>query len=769
MPPADNFDQKKTDVRAYLGILVFRWKVIVICFLYAMVGAVFYLELAPKEYETSAQIMIYRDPSTQIDTGADRESMGMLKTALLENEGFQERVIESLTKKWLKPLGGDVRRLKPELVVKEAASASKTRRRGESAETFVQLSVRNTHPAYARAYLDEVIRQFRDQRELIKGESYGTATRLLEAELARLKEQIQVAEEDVIEYQRINQMEYVQMKGSFELGYLNQLMTRQQQLSTEKWMLESQNPKLKGMSADAISSALALTKETGRVGVPMETDAQTGVSSNVAPLLPAAPVATDLGDKAVEQHREDVQFRLKRLEQQRKDAAVYMQPENPKLRAMDEEIKALRQELSLQADMEMSKVEARATAINLQLDALDEAQRRWRNSYLMASKKGSDLRQLQSVVKRLETTYDTLYQRLNDLRVDQEIKGEHFSVVKPVKTDGKPAWPDPFKILLVALVGGLGAGFGLAMLAFFFDDKVQSITDVEESIGVPFLGGVPYWVHSDLVSRIRPIVSDEHRSGAAEAYRALRTNVITAVEKAGKKVVLFTSADSKEGKTLTSLNTAIMIAKAGKKVLLMDMDLRRGVLHKSFEMERTPGIIDILKDRQPLSSIIRKTPHDNLWFAAAGSSDQNTSELLHAVDLERFFGEVINDYDYIFMDTAPVLRVTDSVILAACPLVCVIYVAHANKTAKPVIKYSLDMLGDAHVIGMIINSIEMHRISSLYYAYQYPNYAYYSYAYRYGYNYDLYDEHGRRKSQGPIAQRWRSVNRWIRHTLMPVE
>jgi tyrosine-protein kinase Etk/Wzc len=242
--------------------------------------------------------------------------------------------------------------------------------------------------------------------------------------------------------------------------------------------------------------------------------------------------------------------------------------------------------------------------------------------------------------------------------------------------------------------------------------------------------------------------------------------VLAAVEKAGKKVILVTSADSKEGKTLTSLNLSLMIAKTGKRVLLLDMDLRRGVLHKSFELERSPGIVDALSGHRPLSSVVQATPHENLWFAAAGVIEKNTSELLHATDLEAFLGEVVAQYDYVVLDSAPVLRVTDTVILAGCPLVCVIYVAHANRTSKPVIRYSLDMLGDVHVIGMIVNSIEMHRISSLYYAYQYPNYAYYSYAYRYGYNYDLYDEHGRHVTLGAFATARRAVTRWVRSAFM---
>jgi len=751
MATPDSFEQKKVDPRIYLGILVFRWKLIVICFLYCLLGGVVYLQFAPKEYDTSALIMIYRDPSTQVDSQTYQWTASQTHVSLLQSEGFRNRVVEKLAARWLKRLGGDTRELTPNFSVGGGGGGS-----GIS----LRLSVRNSHPAYARAFLKEVIREFQVRRELIKQESFGSATRVLEDELARLRDQIRVAEDDVIEYQRVNQMEVVQAKGSLELGYLNQLVGRQQQLNTEKWMLEVQYPKLKGQSKQMIESALFMTRETG--GIPV-TPGGTN-SSDTASGRELKREAPEASNAAV-----DTQLKLARLERQREDLVVYTQPENPKLRALDEEIAALKKDTQLQADLEYARVKERISAISYQLDALDEAQRRWRNSYLIASKKGSDFRQLQSIVTRAESTYSLFQVKLNDVKVEQEIKGEHFSVIQSVRTSPTPVWPDPFKILMVVLVMGLGSGLGLAMVAFFFDDKVQSVVDVESAVGVPFLGGVPFWVHGDLTNRVRPIVSDQHRSGAAEAYRALRTNVLAAVEKAGKKIILVTSADSKEGKTLTSLNLAIMIAKTGKKVLLLDMDLRRGLLHKSFEMERSPGIVDVLRDGKPLTDVIKLTPNENLWFAPAGSIDKNTSELLHSVDLESFFSGVMEQYDYILLDTAPVLRVTDTVILANCPLMCVIYVAHANRTSKPTIKYSLDMLGDVHIIGMIVNSIEMHRISSLYYAYQYPNYSYYSYAYRYGYNYDLYDEHGRRNPVGPWSNMRRTVTHWFRNTFMPSE
>ncbi len=757
MPVTDTFEQRKTDPRVYLGILVFRWKLIVVCFLYSLLGGVLYLEFTPKEYETITRLMIYRDPSTQIQSQTYHWSQNQTHVNLLTSEAFKTRIVERLAKTWLPRVGGNPKDLMPNYRVGLSAGDGIT----------LTLSIRNPHPAYARAYLREVIKDFQTQREVVKQDSYGSAARILQEELDRLKEQIRTAEDDVIEYQRVNEMEYVQARGQVELGYLNELVNRHRQLSTEKWMLETQYPLLKGQSPEVIQDAMSLTRETGAI-VPPSVVA-VGDASNVATSA-TAPAAVPRLDEAsvVSAVAQEKRMRLVRLQRERKDLESHMQPDNPKLRAIDEEIASLRKEQDVQSEVEYSRIKQRSSALDMQLNALEEAQRRWRNSYLMASRKGADLRHLQMTVSRLELMYGELYRRLNELRIDQEIKGEHFAVVQPVRTDRKPVWPDPWKILVTVLVAGLGGGLGLAMLAYFFDDKVQSITDVESTVGVPFLGGIPFWVHSDLATRIRPIVSEQHRSGAAEAYRALRTNVLSAVEKAGKKVIMVTSADSKEGKTLTTLNLALMIAKTGKRVLLMDMDLRRGVLHKSLECERSPGIVDALRDHKPVSDVVVATPHENLWFAPAGSVDKGTSELLHSADLEAFFSSVIDKYDFIVLDSAPVLRVTDTVILANCPLVCVVYVAHANKTSKPVVKYSLDMLGDVHVIGLIVNSIEMHRISSLYYAYQYPNYAYYSYAYKYGYNYDLYGEHGRH-GMGRLDRMRQSLSRWVRRTMTPTE
>jgi tyrosine-protein kinase Etk/Wzc len=214
-----------------------------------------------------------------------------------------------------------------------------------------------------------------------------------------------------------------------------------------------------------------------------------------------------------------------------------------------------------------------------------------------------------------------------------------------------------------------------------------------------------------------------------------------------------------------------MMAQMGKKVLLVDLDLRRGRLHRSLGAEREPGVNDVLKGEVDLRQTIVSTRIDNLSFIPSGSSIEDSAEYLQSSDLMHRIKALQEDFDYICVDTAPVLRVTDTVIATTQGVGVVIYVARVNHTPKPLIKYSLEMLKDSRVIGLIMNSIEMHKISSLYYAYQYPNYAYYSNAYAYGYNYYYYNEtsgdHKQRQIKNYPRRGGGGFSSWFRKTFLP--
>lgn len=757
--PYQEQEEQSIDLRVYIGMLFFRWHLIVVCFLYALLGAVLYITFAPKRYQASAGMLIYRDPKLVLST--DESPVKQTGARIYVLQAVRSRVVDKLFDRWGKIMGDRAKMLLP------VSTAQ-----GSTYGPTLWVSAVSPNADYAREFLEKLIEEHNVEYQSLQMEASVTATRILEDELAKLEEKIRSAEDDVIEYERLHDLARIEARGAAESGYLGSLIGRRVQLATQLMMLEIEYPMLKEENVGVINQVERMTRETAAIkpAAPKatkpgpnspDTPDQTPVNPDTA-LAPEAAYAEDPG-------WQDLRVRLVKLEQEEKELAANLKPEHPRMVELRKEVAAVKEQLALAAEIQLRNMRDRHRALTTHLNAIEDAEYKWQAKDLLTTRRRAELNRIKAVVVRYESNYHTLYSRLHDLRVAEELKAEHYRLINPPVASNVPVWPNAPKILLVGVVLGLGSGFGLALVSQVFDNKIQTIKDVEKTLGLPFLGGVPYWLHGGLERTIRPIVTEEHSTGAIEAYRALRTSVLSALAKINEKIVLVTSADSREGKTLTTLNLAIMIAQMKKRVLLVDMDLRRGRLHRSLGLEREPGVTDALKTGRTLREFVKHSKIENLDLVPTGSSVENCAELLQSSSLVGMFMDVQDEYDYILVDTSPVLRVTDTVIVATQGLGVVLYIARVNHTPKPMIRYSLEMLREARVLGLVMNSIEMHKISSLYYAYQYPNYAYYSNAYAYGYNYYQYgDEDGAgRKSRRAGGATRKGVLTWLRKNVTP--
>ena len=754
--------EPKIDFRVYIGIVFFRWQVIAVCFLYCLLGGVLYLQLTPKKYLTVSRIAVYRDPMLTVPGHDPRWTSFQLHRHMLTDARFRERVVSGLLDEWGERVADRGR----------MALATQVRQEGGGILPTLWIGVTCRYKAYARAFLATLIEEHRGEWQNMQRRSRDSAGKLLEEELARLEEKIRESEDAVIEYQRLHDVARVAARGNVEGAYLGALVHRRHQLSTELMMLESQYPELKGESIGVISAVSRLTEDTGSVG------------GDAGPIAAAAENAAGAAGKAEKDDEgkgegdeqvlgwSDLRVQVARLKADEQGLLANLTPDHPRIRELRKEIQRIENKLEVLAQIQLEDLKDRHRALTIQLKAIEAAEYRWQARDFLARQRRAEFNRVSSRVGRFENNYNRLYSRLHEMRVSEELKAEHFTVLEKPHTGPRPVWPDATKILLAAVAAGVGSGFGLALLIQVLDNKVQTIADVEDVLGVPFLGGVPFWVHSGLEKVVRPIVTEEHSSGAIEAYRALRTSILTVLARADEKIVLVTSADAREGKTLTALNLAIMIAQMDKRVLLADLDMRRGRLHRSLGVHKEPGITDVLREGRSLREIIVGTRIEHLYVAPTGGSVENASELLESTDVVSKFNQVLDEYDYIVCDTSPVLRVTDTVVLARQGLGSLVYVARVNHTPKPLVRYSLDMLKDARILGLIMNSIEMHKISSLYYSYQYPNYAYYSNAYAYGYDH-YYSERppGVRsvRRRASLRSRLAATLDRLRRTILPME
>ena len=216
---------------------------------------------------------------------------------------------------------------------------------------------------------------------------------------------------------------------------------------------------------------------------------------------------------------------------------------------------------------------------------------------------------------------------------------------------------------------------------------------------------------------------------ANESYKAIRTNMLHLLKDVPSKTILITSPYANAGKTTTSANLAIAFAQLGKKVLLIDADMRKPTIHKLFSTHSTPGLSNILADKAT-KDIIKSTNYENLYILTAGNIPSNPSELLHSDIFSNLIAELSNEYETIFIDAPPVDAVTDAVIISPQAAGTVL-VIRQNSTEKEELLRTVQTLRkvNANILGYVLNAVDYEKFS-----YRYGHYTT-KYSKRYSYYY----------------------------------
>lgn len=268
-------------------------------------------------------------------------------------------------------------------------------------------------------------------------------------------------------------------------------------------------------------------------------------------------------------------------------------------------------------------------------------------------------RLFESVVKRLEEV--NLIKDYGNLKAD-------------VLSAAGPAWkvgPNGTQILSIAGMLGLLAGVGMAYLIELADKSFRSPEDIAHRLLLPVVGHVPLITPARKKavrgSAVDPILSAFHqpKSRTSEAFRGVRTSLYFSVRGSGHKVIQVTSPNPGDGKTTLAGNLAVSIAQSGKKTLLMDCDCRRPRVHKLFGLERGPGLTDLLQEDLPLGDVVQQSEMENLFALSASTKVSNPSELLTSPRFEELLQQLREEYEFVVVDTPPLLAVTDPSVVAA--------------------------------------------------------------------------------------------------------
>ena len=272
----------------------------------------------------------------------------------------------------------------------------------------------------------------------------------------------------------------------------------------------------------------------------------------------------------------------------------------------------------------------------------------------------------------------------------------------------------------------------LIILLEYFNIKIIARKDIEQNTNVPILGSIG---HNDKESELA--VFENPKSALSESFRSLRANLQYMLKGKEQKVLSITSTISGEGKTFCAVNLATIMALAGKKTLLLSLDLRRPKLHRVFNIENATGLSTYLIEQNKASEIIHSSSIENLFIANAGPIPPNPAELVGSEGMVKFMEKMKKEFDYVVIDTPPVAIVTDALLLKNQVDIYIFVIRHGYST-KNMLQLIDDLYNkkDMKNIAILVNDVH----AKGYYGYGY-RYGYgYDYGYGYGYGYGYHDK-----------------------------
>lgn len=360
-------------------------------------------------------------------------------------------------------------------------------------------------------------------------------------------------------------------------------------------------------------------------------------------------------------------------------------------------------------------------------------------------------------IANLESQRTAVEQQLNNIGQSlQQLDPSKINppqLLLPAQLPIDPISPNLVLDVAFGLLAGLALGIALAFVRERLDDGLRGRVDLETNLGVPVLAVIPKVPGWRNKHDARLVAREQPKSAVAEAYRTLRTSVSFASVQRGLKVIMVCSPSAGEGKTTTAANLALVLADAGKRVVLVSADLRKPRLHKFFDLPNETGLSNVLAGEvQPWEAILDPGV-ENLRVLLSGPVPGRPAEMLQSEQMSEVMTGLREVADYVIIDTAPVLLVADA--LAIAPLTDgVLFVADADRTSRSAVAHAreqLDQVG-AVLMGSLLNNFDPAKARG------YRRYGYYSayrYQYRYGYYggaYGQYEENGGRMREQPALE-----------------
>jgi len=550
---------------------------------------------------------------------------------------------------------------------------------------LVDVTFLSEDPKFSAVAVNALLDEYVSQNLELKLQSTQGMLDWLDKELENQQRRVQDSERALAEYREKENALSLDDKQNIIVSRLNQLNDAVTRARTERVQKESLYNQVKAIS--------------------------TGTTPDAIPAIATNAAVANAKAKLIELQREKAKL-LERYAEKHPQVINVNAALQDAQRQVDFEIARAVQ--SVKNEYETAVLQEQTLARNLE-GAKTEAQD--------LNRKGIGYGVMEREAKSNREVYQSLLTREKELRVSANSRTNNVRVVDRAETPRGPVSASGRRTVMMSMFIGLVLAVGVALGLDYMNDTIKTPEDVTRRLRLPFLGLVPA-VRGD---KHPLLASSQVPHDFGESFRSLRTSLLSKYQGDATKILVVTSAQPLEGKTTTAANIAMALAYGGARVLLIDADMRRPGLHRPLRLTNERGLSQVLTGQARVRDVIQRTVDPNLLAITAGRSPLNPSELLSSERMKTLLTNLAHGpFNWIIIDTPPVLAVTDAVILA--PLVSgVTFVVGAEMTRRRLAERAIETVMQAHpkFAAVVLNKVNFAKNKyyySRYYGHQYKNY-----------------------------------------------
>jgi polysaccharide biosynthesis transport protein len=568
---------------------------------------------------------------------------------------------------------------------------------------IIELHYRSPTKELAANIVNTLASIYVEQNFKTKFESTMQAADWLSKQLVDLQMKVETSQEKLVRYQKDHEILGIDEKQNITTQKLDELNKELTAVESDRMQKESVYRLVQSGDPDVIVATSSAGESSG-AGAAAGSGLLEGLRSKQADLkIQTAELSTQFG------------------------------PAYPKVAQLNSQLKEIDVQIQGELRKITSKVRSQYMAALQRESMLREALNKQKQEANKLNESAIEYSLLKRDVETNRQLYEGLLEKLKEAGVTAGLRSSNVKIVNAARVPMAPSEPNVPRNLAFGFVLGLTSGVGLAFLLENLDNTVRTPEQAQIISALPSLGMIPQGSKNGLETNnpkrlsvaaskeaVELVTQSRPQSQMAESYRALRTSLLLSSIGAPPKTILVTSALPQEGKTTTSINTSIVLAQKGVKVLLIDADLRRPGVHKTLGMGPRSGLSNVLTGSAKLAQAISRSPLlPNLFVLPAGTPPPNPAELLASAKMTDLLAELREQYDHIIIDTPPTLSVTDAVVLAT-RADSVILVIRSGQTTKGALRRSRDILMqvNAKVTGVLLNAVDLNS-PDYYYYYEY--------------------------------------------------